>query len=175
MISALSWVPRGAADPRPKKYELSPAELNMLKIQAREEAGLEEEAAVEGESSSDDDEEAAPEPKVVLPKVDISSLPADLRMDDYSSDEGEAEDVGSMIVGHGSELVGTSINEDGVPSEGGIDESSEEEEEEEEKGPEGDGGDLDSDSDSDDSEISMDEFDPLQNDDREYEPINVAG
>ena len=31
MISAIGFVPQGKADPRPKRYELSTGEMNMLK------------------------------------------------------------------------------------------------------------------------------------------------
>jgi hypothetical protein len=119
MISCLTWVPRGAADPRPKKYELSPAELNMLKIQAREEAGEggedddEDIDDVEGSSDEEEGEEGVHTKATSseLPTVDISTLPDDLRMDEYSDDDEEQQaiNVGQMIVGKDSEMVGTSL------------------------------------------------------------------
>ncbi len=116
MISALGWVPRGAADPRPKKYEISPAELRMLKMRAEMEAG---EGANEDDQEEEEEEEVAAKKSSKSSKkkrekkegdVDISDLPADLRMDEYSSDEEDGEgmgesSVGNLIVGRGSEMV----------------------------------------------------------------------
>ena len=33
MISCVEWVPEGAADPNPKRFELSKAEMEMLEEQ----------------------------------------------------------------------------------------------------------------------------------------------
>ena len=71
MISALAWVPAGVADPNPKKYEMSEIEQEVLaKMQ---EGQLEEEPPKHKEA------------KKLQPPA--HNLPADLRMDEYSSDE----------------------------------------------------------------------------------------
>ncbi|GMH89823.1 hypothetical protein TrST_g9234 [Triparma strigata] len=148
MISAIGFVPQGKADPRPKRYELSTGEMNMLK-------------AVETNESSNPDA-LPPSPFAdtpasnALPTVDISSLPADLRMDEY-----DEEPVTVNVVGADSEVIGTSLGADGIPQEE-IDEE------------EMDDDDDDSASNSSDSDMSDDDFEPLQHDDREYEPTDTA-
>ena len=56
----------------------------------------------EWEDMSDEDEVGGDgeSDKMKLPKVDTSSLPADLRMDEYSDDEGdEGKGIGNILVG----------------------------------------------------------------------------
>jgi len=110
MISCVTWVPKGAADPKPKRYEMSTAELELMKdyvnmdeslLQEEEEDGGEEEIEEEVE-----EEEETPQ-KVELPKIDPSTLPPELRMDDYSDDEEDEGKknaareamIGSMLIG----------------------------------------------------------------------------
>lgn len=99
MISSVEWVPRGVADPNPKQYELSAAEQELLSLN---QAGYQEE---EDDVLLDEQEEQAQETitttkTVTLPKVDPNSLPAELRMDEYSSDEEhENEAVKGMSIG----------------------------------------------------------------------------
>ena len=72
------------ADPNPKKYEFSTAELELIKMMEEQEIGA------EGDAESEEVErEETPKVKQVtvkLPKIQ-NNLPADLRMDEYSSDE----------------------------------------------------------------------------------------
>jgi len=90
MISCLEWVPKGAADPAPKRYEMSAAELEMLQHQAELEEKLRK-----GEDS--DDEKSVDAKNKSIEKVE-NNLPADLRMDEYSSDEDETN-VGKLLLG----------------------------------------------------------------------------
>ncbi|GMH50497.1 hypothetical protein TL16_g00789 [Triparma laevis f. inornata] len=154
MISSVVFVPHGKADPKPKRYELSAGEMNMLH-------------AVETNESSNSDAlppSPFPAPTPSLPEVDISTLPADLRMDKY-----DEEPVNVNVVGADSELVGTSLGADGIPEE----DIAEEEEEDEDEEMEMDDGANQPNSDS-DSDMSDDDFEPLQHDDREYEPTDTA-
>jgi hypothetical protein len=104
MISCVEWVPKGVADPTPKKYELSPAERELIEQQANMEAALYE----DDDDDEDDEDDIDPhkEPatlKIILPTIDPKSLPADLRMDDYSDDEDNdakgGAHLGKMLVG----------------------------------------------------------------------------
>lgn len=135
MISAIEWVPQGAADPNPKRYELSKAEMEMLEAQADMDADL----AQGGEDDSSDDGSnadgangAAGSSKIQLEPVDMSTLPADLRMDEYSDDDEDDEAkaggrVGNLLIGKETELMGTHLDEDGMPVED-TDEDDEDEE-----------------------------------------------
>lgn len=125
MIAAIEWIPAGRANPNPSKYEYSRAEQEFLaRVQAGEldgggGGGGDDAEVVDGgaeggdKSGSDedwedveDDEEEDDEndregntttggSSVVLPKIDPSSLPADLRMEEYSDDE--EKDVGDLL------------------------------------------------------------------------------
>jgi hypothetical protein len=103
MIAAIEWIPAGRANPNPSKYEYSRAEQEFLdKIQAGELAEEEENDGDDDEEWEDVNEEDSEEQKkeVELPSVDPKSLPADLRMDDYSDDDEDGEDkVGGLLVG----------------------------------------------------------------------------
>ena len=101
MIAAIEWIPAGRANPTPSKYEYSRAEQEFLeKVQAGE---LGEEDANENDEweDVDDDDDASEEQQeeVEVPAVDPESLPADLRMDDYSDDEDGDDKVGGLLVG----------------------------------------------------------------------------
>lgn len=84
MITSLTWIPRGAARSRPARYEITPEEFKRIKQLADEESG-----------NQDGDEEFKPSGatfEVEDEEVDLSSLPADLKMDDYDKEEiGEDE------------------------------------------------------------------------------------
>jgi hypothetical protein len=126
MIAAIQWIPAGVANPTPSKYEYSRAEQDFLDRFANGNGGLEdtaenaegaddsgkgkgdvEESDEEWEDMDDDDAAAAAADgasddeaaKIVLPKVDPSSLPADLRMDDYSDDDDDDKEIGNLLVG----------------------------------------------------------------------------
>jgi len=94
MISCLSWVPKGMADPIPKRLQVSQAEQEIIdKLQDCSQHGL---GTGEILSSSKD-----AEVKVEIKTDDReNSLPADLRMDEYSSDEDEEERLGRVLIGN---------------------------------------------------------------------------
>mmetsp|Transcript_35831 Transcript_35831/g.48115 ORF Transcript_35831/g.48115 Transcript_35831/m.48115 type:complete len:303 (-) Transcript_35831:7-915(-) len=108
MISCVTWVPKGAADPKPKRYEMSTAELELMKDYVNMDESLlqEEEDGGEEEIEEEEEEEETPQ-KVELPKIDPSTLPPELRMDDYSDDEEDEGKknaareamIGSMLIG----------------------------------------------------------------------------
>ncbi len=87
MISSIEWVPAGVADPNPKKYEFSQAELDLIKMMEHHTVG-------DGEPQKPSTEK----PKTKLPKIE-NNLPADLRMDEYSSDEEENEAARGAAIG----------------------------------------------------------------------------
>lgn len=118
MIAAVEWIPKGVANPNPSKYEWSRAEQMFLerakngamKEAEREGAQDEEEWEDTGDVEVDDADaevmasSANVTKKVVVPKVDLSSLPADLRMDEYGDDDDEDDggndgEIGHLIVG----------------------------------------------------------------------------
>lgn len=125
MIAAVEWIPKGVANPTPTKYEWSRAEQMFLErvkngaLNGPEEDGDAAEDAAEDNEDDDgwedmeEEEEAGvgeggnyqtssrKSNKVVVPKVDINSLPADLRMDDYGDDDEEDDDgeIGKLLVG----------------------------------------------------------------------------
>ena len=104
MIAAIEWIPAGRANPNPSKYEYSRAEQEFLeKVQAGELAvdkGDDEEW--EDVEENDDDgqhNDKEQDKQVEVPAVDPDSLPADLRMDDYSDEEDGEDKVGGLLVG----------------------------------------------------------------------------
>lgn len=108
MIAAVTWIPRGVAASMPTKYEYSKAEQEFLARVAQADGngqlnGIEEHNGADGEEGEWEDLDqdiGEGENKIVLPKVDLASLPADLRMDEYSDDEDEdGKELGKMLVG----------------------------------------------------------------------------
>jgi hypothetical protein len=95
----------------PTKYEYSKAEQEFLDKVAHADGngqlngGEEHDGAggadgEEGEWEDLDQDIGEGGAKIVLPKVDLASLPADLRMDEYSDDDGDdGKDIGKMLVG----------------------------------------------------------------------------
>jgi hypothetical protein len=119
MITCIEWVPAGVADPNPKKYEFSTAELELIKMMEGQELGNDD---------AEESEEEAPTVKKTstqLPKIE-NNLPADLRMDEYSSDEDENDAVQGTTIGNllveGSD--GEDDMEDHYNTGGGDDENS---------------------------------------------------
>ena len=115
MISCVEWVPQGVADPHPKAHELSAAEKELLENQAQLEA-----AALDPSDGTDDDDDdsdkeqvATNNTSIVLPKVDPRSLPSELRMDEYSSDEDDEDDNNNVMQGSaiGKLLVGNDADD----------------------------------------------------------------
>jgi len=142
MISAVEWIPKGVANSTPTKYEWSRAEQMFLErvkngaLNGREEDGdaaedaaennvdddvwedMEEEEEVGVEEAGTDQSSSRKSNKVVVPKVDINSLPSDLRMDDYGDDDEDEEDggeIGKLLVGKDEEMMTTRIGNDGPP------------------------------------------------------------
>ena len=103
MIAAVAWIPAGVAAETPTKYEYSKAEQEFLERVANADGSgeldaLADDAAADGEDGEWEDVEE--ESNVMVPKVDLSTLPADLRMDEYSDDEGdEGKGIGNILVG----------------------------------------------------------------------------
>jgi hypothetical protein len=190
MISALEWVPAGVADPSPKKYEFSPAELELIEMmenQNLETTAGSENAVVEVDVVATTNNTAVPKtpassPQNVPPSSTTkggktkastttaiaNNLPADLRMDEYSSDEDDDDDgarKGTML---GRLLVEGDIDDNEVLQEDNMEEEEEEEEDEAIV-------DKDSQSGGDDGDDNdYDEFGPIE-DTREYMPIDVDG
>jgi len=98
MISSLAWVPAGVAASHPKKYEMSRAEQELVQMM-QEKGNLDE--AFEQEVAKQTKAK-----KIQLPVME-NSLPADLRMDEYSSDD-EDDDEQRKGVALGQMLVGAS-------------------------------------------------------------------
>jgi periodic tryptophan protein 1 len=82
MISALTWIPRGAAREHPIRYELSEEEMKMMMKNYKSNDDVEDDAA--SGTESDIEEQAA------LP-VDINDLPKELNMDKYDDDSDDME------------------------------------------------------------------------------------
>lgn len=114
MISCIEWIPRNVADPKPKRYELSKAERELLAQDAAADEMESENNNSEGDDGDDmklDDNTNDTEPKVSVPKeegktltateiiasqkIDPASLPKELRMDDYSDDENDDDGNGN--------------------------------------------------------------------------------
>lgn len=139
MISSIAWVPRGVADPNPKRYEMSSTERELLELMDKEGGDI---AELESSLIAKLDTKE----KIILPKME-NTLPEDLRMDEYSSDE---EDVDLLMNGN---------------DENAIDEDEENPADEASKGD--DSGDSESDREDDDlSDVP---------DTREYDALNVEG
>jgi len=156
MISSIEWIPAGVANPVPQKYEMSAAEREL--IQLMEEQGNLEEAEeklrlkIESEITKKSDK----------PKIEGGAgLPADLRMDEYSSDEEDDDDgaqLGSMLLGN-SANVAEELNSDDNNSD------NEDEQNMQDRGEQAEE-DIDSDDDEDLTDIP---------DSREYVPVDVEG
>lgn len=103
MIAAVAWIPAGIAAETPTKYEYSKAEQEFLERVAAANGDGDfdpNDGGSDGGEGSDGDWEDVPESSVAVPKVDLKSLPADLRMDEYSDDEGdEGKGIGNILVG----------------------------------------------------------------------------
>ena len=121
MISCIEWIPKGVADPNPKRYELSKAERDLLdeEVDAVEDDfdgvnAVEEEQ--EEEEMGDATKQATTAASIIAAnKIDPSSLPPELRMDEYSDDEDESNirsrDIGQLLIGNDS--TGLGIDENG--------------------------------------------------------------
>eukprot|EP00978_Attheya_sp_CCMP212_P043818 scaffold292830_cov24-Attheya_sp.AAC.1 len=92
----------------------------MLEHQAEMEDQLEQDGGDDDDDDDADQEEEAimgqqrkSKQKIVLPTIDPSTLPAELRMDDYSDDEDEVRDatVGNLLIPDEEEEEEDSDNE----------------------------------------------------------------
>jgi len=105
MISSIVWVPAGVADPSPKKYEFSQAELDLIKMMEANTMGGENnnQAVVETETTtqSEKSKKKTEKKKQTTTKLPIleNNLPADLRMDEYSSDEEDNQAARGAAIG----------------------------------------------------------------------------
>lgn len=101
MISSIEWVPAGVADPSPKKYEFSQAEINLIEMM--ENHGMEDKDDVKTDSGKDKEKkEQKTQQKKPLSGNNNNinnDLPADLRMDEYSSDEDDNGAVSGAAIG----------------------------------------------------------------------------
>ena len=94
MITALTWVPKGAARVKPVRFELSQEEYARIKLLAKAEEETEKETE---ESAKTDDGEISTELALGGDEVmnedeeDMTELPPELRMDEYD-DDSEHED-----------------------------------------------------------------------------------
>ena len=88
MISSIVWVPAGVADPSPKRYEMSAQEMEMFRL-------LEEQQQQGGDGDIDNDNDDQPKrmrsglhvvKTASSPAAVPTTLPADLRMDEYSDE-----------------------------------------------------------------------------------------
>lgn len=161
MISCIEWIPKGVADPNPKRYELSKAERELLEndVQEGNEEIVTDEEEMDHEENQESNNNSLSVPKeksaaeiIASQPVDPSSLPADLRMDDYSDDDGDEEakqrDIGSLLIGN--EDTGLGIDEDGNIEDDAVEKDSEDEDDDD------------------------DDFDDVP-DTREYTPSDVKG
>lgn len=95
MISSLAWVPAGVAASTPVKYEMSPAEKELIELMQKQ-GNL-------GDLEVEQEQESTKAKAPTKPKVDHHGLPDDLRMDEYSSDEDEeGVTIGNLLVGQSS-------------------------------------------------------------------------
>ena len=172
MISSIVWVPKGIADPSPKKYELSAAEKEIVELMESQglvddDAKLEETATKlqlrAGEKKKDavdddDDKEAT-----ATTKTTSHGLPADLRMDEYSSDEDENDDENEAL--QGAVLGGLLMEKPGNEYDMGKD-SDKDNDDEDQK--------MDASNSDEEDEDDDDHIDDIP-DTREFEPIDVDG
>jgi len=150
MISSIEWIPAGVADPNPKKYEMSLAELELIQMM-QEKGDIED---IIQETSKEFSKKTATK----LPKME-NNLPPDLRMDDYSSDEDEdikGVALGQLLVGAPESMAGDMLEEDDDDSEGKDD------------------ADNDNGDNADDSDDSDDDLADVP-DTREFTPLDVEG
>jgi hypothetical protein len=112
MISCIEWVPKGVADPNPKRYEISKLERDLLEQDALELAeGSEDEpddkAMINNEHSSPKSENGMTASEIIASQtVDPSALPDELKMDEYSDDDDVANPmanesaIGDLLIGN---------------------------------------------------------------------------
>lgn len=157
MISALAWVPKGAARRVPEKLKLTEQEMRLMQELAAEEEE-EEKAAMEEAMAedSDDEEEVVNAPSDAK---DVDGLPASFKMDEYDEEDDDA-------------AINNYIGQSGINETGEDDEEEEEEEEEEQVDAEGNVEMADEDDNNDDDD-NDDELD-LDKEDIEIRPTDAV-
>jgi hypothetical protein len=153
MISSIVWVPAGVADPSPKRYEMNAQELEILQL-------LQEQ---EGQGGGDKPKhmrgglevKALSSPPRASPAIP-NTLPADLRMDEYSSDEDEGAAVGKLMLGQSS-MLHQEVDDD--------------DDDDDASNPARRGDDHDSNDDDSESEDDLEDVP----DTREFEPVDLEG
>lgn len=171
MISCLAWIPKGVADPKPKRYEMSQIEMEIMEQQTRWQAeALSNDNEQNDENDEEDETVSNPQKsKIILPKIDPSSLPEDLRMEEYTDDEDEDEAqsgamLGQMLVGNDSEMI---VTEDERGIKIAEDSDDDDDQVDDEIHPDSDNSDGEDDAEDDDFEDIPDT--------REFIPIDVEG
>ena len=123
MISSIEWIPRGVANPNPKKYSLSKAESEFLEQVAndfdmkvsvsddQQQIHEIDQQSSQSEASDDDElienlqndhrQENIQKLLQALPAVDPSTLPAELKMGEYSDDDEDLNEhkIGQVLLG----------------------------------------------------------------------------
>jgi hypothetical protein len=163
MISSIAWVPAGVADPNPKRYEMSSTEQELIRM-------MQEKGSIDaGEKQNSKGMMAV---KKAQAPVVHDALPADLRMDDYSSDEDEGVALGNLLADKTLPIPDEMVpEEEEEESEDEGEDQDEEVEMQDEKGADNDG-DVLSDGESDDEDF--DDLDDVP-DTREFDPVDVEG
>jgi len=157
MISSIEWVPAGVADPSPKKYEFSQAELDLIEMM--ENHNVEDTKEIAAKSGKDK------KPKIQQTKSQAveNNLPADLRMDEYSSDEDDNQAVRGAAIGR---LLVEDSGEFDIKEEVAQN-STRDDDSDDDSGDE-------SDDDSDDDDSDEDDLADVP-DTREYMPVDLEG
>jgi hypothetical protein len=179
MISCIAWVPAGVADPNPKKYELSATEQELITMMEKQTVEDEKEPTKTNSASKNKTKSkkltSESEDQHKSKSAD-HGLPADLRMDEYSSDEGENDDAvaGSTI---GNLLVAPDDSDSEGKDEHNARNNVNAKENDMEEDDDEDDDDDDGDDDSGDYDSDDDDDDDLADvpDTREYTPIDVEG
>lgn len=91
MITALTWVPRGAARERPVRFELSEEEYSRIKrLAALEESGERDQKEVDRRIYEDSEDSEAEEEEDEEDDAIMAALPAEYNMDSYDDEDIEA-------------------------------------------------------------------------------------
>ncbi|KDO33628.1 hypothetical protein SPRG_01604 [Saprolegnia parasitica CBS 223.65] len=88
MISALGWIPRGAAKRTPDKFVLSKEEINMM-TQLAAEQDEEDAAELEGDDDEDDEDMEGGDADMGADDDDDTELPEGFKMDEYDEEDNE--------------------------------------------------------------------------------------
>ena len=198
-ISCVEWIPKGVADPNPKRYELSQREQELIDSYQEIEKeggtipipsqyatlndadGMDVMGVIQEEMDGNDDDDAAvadgdgddkevtaktteksASEKIAEQQIDPSSLPAELKMDDYSDDEGNGPVIPSSNI---DELVIESHLAENN-SDNDEDDNNDDDDEQMEDDNEG----MENSDDSDEDEIE-----PGMGGGREYMPTDIKG